>query len=76
MIRRIKSRQKENAMVSMAYNGKTTNNWNVNGVSCLYRVMANLGCRLGSPAKRKPKLKNCLHHVGLWVCLRGCFLDC
>lgn len=36
--------------------------------------MASLGCHLDTPGQREPQLKNCIHHLGLWVCLWGVFL--
>jgi hypothetical protein len=37
-------------------------------------MMALLGCQLDIPGKRKPKLKNPLHQLGLQGCLWGVFL--
>lgn len=35
--------------------------------------VASLGSQLDKPGKTKPHLRNCLHHIGLWLCIRDVF---
>lgn len=47
------------------------------GTTCYFSSqsgVASLGSQLGKPGKTKPHLRNCLHHVGLWLCVWDVFL--
>lgn len=69
---------------SMKYNGLTQKPYHTLYFKCLEAIlpfpqqkhsgMANSGCQLDTAKQRVPQLKNCLHQIGLWVCLWGIFL--